>query len=295
MINKSEVLKKVRYIEIKTRRLVEEVLSGAYESAFKGRGIEFHQVRDYTFGDDFRAIDWNTSARTGKLHIKEFIEERELTVILAVDMSGSQFFGTRRLSKIDVIIELCAALGFSAIKNNDRVGLLLFDDEVEKYIPPKKGKKSILRIISDLMNINYSLKRTNIALALKFLNNILKRKSIVFLFSDFFDEGYEKDLILSARKHDFIGFSVFDTFEINPTKATLLSVKDIETGQVGFIDLGSKKEVNQIKKSIDGHLEKVNTFFRKNGIDYISMNSAESYERALISFFKKRERRYHEI
>lgn len=294
-LDKKDILKRVSYIEIKTRRLVDEVLSGAYESVFKGRGIEFHQVRDYVYGDDFRTIDWNTSARTGRLHVKEFVEERELTVILAVDISGSQFFGVELKRKIDMTVEICAALGLSAMKNNDRVGLLLFDDTIRKYIPPKKGKKNILRIIMELINIDYLPRKTDISLALEYLNNIHKRKAIVFMFSDFFNKGFEKDIILTSKKHDFIALSIYDAFEIEPKRSSLITFMDMETGRVNLIDLGSKREILKMKALINEHIEEVSGFFQRNGIDHISIKTDESYEKSLINFFRRREKRLRDI
>ena len=210
-----EILKKVRKIEVKTRRLSDHIFGGEYHSTFKGRGMTFSEVRSYQFGDDVRAIDWNVTARYNEPYIKVFEEERELTMMLMVDVSGSEYFGTTDQFKKDTVTEISATLAFSAIQNNDKVGLILFSDQIELFIPPKKGKSHVLRIIRELIEFKPKSKKTNIAEAFKFLSNVMKKKAIVFILSDFMDSGYEKTLRITAKKHDLTGIRVYDPVERN--------------------------------------------------------------------------------
>ena len=290
-MDRSEVLKKVRYIEISTRKIVNEVLAGAYESIFKGRGIEFSQVREYVYNDDYRIIDWNTSARTGKLHIKEFEEERELTVILAIDVSGSQFYGSSEMSKMDVILQMSAAIGFSAIRNNDRVGLLLFSDTVHKFISPKKGSKNILRVLKEILDSDYSARETNISLAMEYLNNIQKRKAIVFLFSDFYAGNYEKAIAITGRRHDLISIAAFDPLEKELPKAGLVPLRDMETGGIRLIDTSSSRKRRLYREQFEKHIFDIKKMLSRYNIDFIYLMTNENYESALIKFFKSREKR----
>lgn len=287
-----ELLKKVRQIEIRTKGLVNQVFSGEYHSVFKGRGMEFSEVREYQIGDDIRNIDWNVTARFGHPFIKIFEEERELTVILLVDLSGSLAFGSFDSTKQQIAAELSAILAFSALKNNDKVGLILFTDKVEKFIPPKKSKSHTLRIIREVLSFEPSGKGTCLRTALEFMNRAIKKRSIVFLLSDFNDSGYEKILGAVGKKHDLVGIVLSDEREDEIPKLGLLQFVNPETGRKMLIDTsstdfqkwfkGKKKRYNSERKSI----------FMKSRLDVIHINTRESYIRPLVSFFKLRERRW---
>lgn len=283
-----ELLKKVRKIEIKTRRLSDNVFGGEYHSTFKGRGMTFSEVRQYQFGDDVRAIDWNVTARYNEPFVKVFEEERELTLMLVVDVSGSEFFGTGNQFKREVLTEIAATLSFSALQNNDKVGLLLFSDQVELFIPPKKGKTHVLRIIRELLEFQPKSKKTDINTALEFLFGILKKKAIVFLLSDFMDQKYEKTLRIAAKKHDLTGIRVYDKREVEMPNIGLVPMLDSETQKTKWINTASKSVRNQYQKSHKEHVEIFETLFRKNGAGTLHCSLEESYVKKLLSYFKAR-------
>jgi len=283
-----ELLKKVRKIEIKTRRLSDHVFGGEYHSTFKGRGMTFSEVRQYQFGDDVRAIDWNVTARYNEPFVKVFEEERELTLMLVVDVSGSEFFGTGDQFKREVLTEIAATLSFSALQNNDKVGLLLFSDQVELFIPPKKGKTHVLRIIRELLEFQPKSKQTDISIALEFLFGILKKKAIVFLLSDFMDQKYEKTLRIAAKKHDLTGIRIYDKREVEMPNIGLVPMLDSESQKTKWINTASKSVRNQYKKSHQKHVEIFETIFRKNGAGTIHCSLEESYVKKLLSYFKAR-------
>ena len=284
----SELLKKVRKIEIKTRGLSNDIFSGEYHSAFKGRGMSFAEVRPYQYGDDVRNIDWNVTARYNEPFIKTFEEERELTVILLIDVSRSENFGTINVMKSDFITEMAAVLSFSAITNNDKVGVIFFSDHIEKFIPPKKGRSHILRIIRELVGFTPKGKGTDIAEGLRYLSNALKKKCTCFLFSDFIDEGYVDALKMANRKHDLIGVRVYDPMEQRMPDIGLIKMRDAESGGEQWVDTGSRK----LRAAYDTRQHELNEYFKtsftKNGVDMMEIRVDESYIRALHVFFKKR-------
>jgi uncharacterized protein (DUF58 family) len=284
----SELLKKVRKIEIKTKGLSKHIFSGEYHSAFKGRGMSFSEVRNYQYGDDVRNIDWNVTARTGDPHVKVFEEERELTVMLLVDVSRSALFGTVKQLKSEVIIEICALLAFSAINNNDKVGVLFFSDQIEKFIPPKKGRQHILRIIRELLDFEPARQGTDIGLALEYFNNVVKKRSICFILSDFLSQAYEKPLRVAARRHDIVGIHISDRREQELPKVGLIRATDAETGEVRWLDTSSRRVRSEYQKWYQGHLEYFGNSFRKSGADRVSILTSESYVNALLKFFQKR-------
>jgi uncharacterized protein (DUF58 family) len=287
-VETAELLKKVRKIEIKTKGLSRHIFSGEYHSAFKGRGMSFSEVRSYQYGDDVRNIDWNVTARTGEPHIKVFEEERELTVILLVDVSRSAFFGTGEQMKNDMITELCAVLSFSAINNNDKVGVLFFSDQVEKFIPPKKGKQHILRIIRELLDFKPVSKHTNIGLALEYFNNVVKKRCICFMLSDFIADGYDTALRIAARRHDLIGMHIYDPKEQQLPNVGLIRVVDAETGQLKYLDTSSAKVRSAQKEWFDKNRTYFKSAFAKSGADIISLPTDIPYTSQLLNFFKKR-------
>jgi len=287
-VETSELLKKVRKIEIKTKGLSKHIFSGEYHSAFKGRGMSFSEVRDYQYGDDVRNIDWNVTARTGTPHVKIFEEERELTVMLLIDVSQSSFFGTVTQMKNELLTEICAVLAFSAINNNDKVGVLFFSDEVEKFIPPKKGRQHILRIIRELLDFEPVGKSTDIGKALEYFNNVIKKRSISFLLSDFLAKDYENPLRIAAKKHDIIGVQIIDPREEALPNVGLIRAFDAETGQSQWVDTASKKVRNRYAEWFDENLQYFKSTFVKSGADTISIRTNEPYVNALLKFFKKR-------
>lgn len=287
-----ELLKQVRQIEIRTKGLVNQVFSGEYHSVFKGRGMEFSEVREYDFGDDIRNIDWNVTARFGHPYIKIFEEERELTVILLVDLSGSLSFGSIDKTKQQIATELSAILAFSALKNNDKVGLFLFSDKIEKFIPPRKGRKHVLRIIRDLLSFKPAGKTTNIKAALEHMNHAIKKKSIVFLISDFMDEGYEKILRVVGKKHDLIGIVINDQREKSIPKMGLVKFTDAETGQERWIDTSSTKVQKWIRQYYDKLISERKKLFITSRLDSIEIKTGENYVIPLVNFFRLRERRW---
>jgi len=283
-----ELLKKVRKIEIKTRRLSDHIFGGEYHSTFKGRGMTFSEVRQYQYGDDIRAIDWNVTARTNEPYIKVFEEERELTMMLMVDISASKLFGTQNQFKEEMVTEIAATLAFSALQNNDKIGVILFSDEIELYIPPKKGKSHVLRIIRELIEFTPKSKKTDLAGALKFLSSVMKKKAIVFILSDFITDDYSQTLKIAGRKHDVTGFRVFDKHEQEMPNLGMVNFKDAETGYVKTINTGSKKVRDHYAKF---HREKANYFqeaFRKSGSGVINCRTDEDYVKKLLGYFKTR-------
>ncbi|MEX0968553.1 MAG: DUF58 domain-containing protein [Bacteroidia bacterium] len=284
-----ELIKKVRRIEIKTRGISNQVFSGEYHSAFKGRGMSFSEVRAYQYGDDVRNIDWNVTARFNQPFIKIFEEERELTVLLMIDVSESSFFGTSVQMKNELITEICAVLSFSAITNNDKVGVIFFSSKIEKFIPPMKGKTHILRIIRELLEVRPTAKGTDIGEALKFMNNVMKKRSIVFLISDFIDHNYEQPINIASRKHDIVGIKVYDEREKTLPQMGLIVMTDAETGQVMMIDTGSENIRNRYARYYAEHDIYFREIFRKCGLDILKLRTDLPYIRELMNFFKKRE------
>ena len=287
-----EIIRKIKGIELRTKRLVNDVFSGEYHSVFKGRGIEFAEVREYGIGDDIRLIDWNVTARTGHPYIKTFDEERELTVMLLVDASGSGLFGSRGTFKEDLAAEVSAVLAFSAIKNNDRVGLVMFTDRIELYIPPQKGKKHVLRVIREILYFKPQGTLTNISGAIEHISRILKRKSIVFLISDFFDSGFESALSIAARKHDLIAVTISDEREEALSDSGVIALEDAETGQVCLVDTSSKKLRKKYWQYMLRRRSELSELFKRNGVDQIPLRTGKVYENELVRFFKKRMRQY---
>ena len=284
----SELLKKVRKIEIKTKGLSKQIFSGEYQSAFKGRGMSFSEVRNYQYGDDIRNIDWNVTARTGDPHIKIFEEEREMTVMMLVDISPSSFFGTQVQLKNELITELSAVLAFSAINNNDKVGVLFFSDQIEKYIPPKKGKQHILRIIRELINIEPEGKGTDLGLAIQYINNIQKKRSTCFILSDFMTQGYEAPLKVAARRHDLIGMHILDPREEELPNVGLVRAYDSETGIDTWIDTAMPAVRRKYKEWFVENHNYFNKTFLRSGADTVSIKTNEPYINTLLKFFKKR-------
>ena len=283
-----EILKKVKRIEIRTRGLVDSFFGGEYHSSFKGRGMTFSEVREYQPGDDVRLIDWNVTARSGNPFIKVFEEERELTVFLLVDISSSGSFGSENYLKKTVGAEIASVLGFSAIKNNDKVGLILFSNDIVKYIPPKKGKSHVLRVIRELIYTDSKGRGTSISNALDFVMKVSKRKSVVFLLSDFIDENYWDSLKIVNRKHDFVGIKISDPFEVNFPNVGMLKAEDPETGSVFWIDTSNYSD---LKNMNDSNRKKVDSFLKrtkKSGIDIVSISTSNDYIEPLMKFFKKR-------
>jgi len=287
-----ELLKQVRQIEIKTKGIVNQILSGEYHSVFKGRGMEFSEVREYQFGDDIRNIDWNVTARFGHPFIKIFEEERELTVILMVDLSGSLIFGTVEKTKQQVAAELSAVLAFSAMKNNDKVGLILFTDKIEKFVPPRKGRRHVLRIIREVLSFEPVGKNTNLKTALEYMNNAIKKRSIAFLLSDFMNVGYEKILRVVGKKHDLIGIVLNDEREVSIPKMGLVKFVDSETGEERVIDTNSPKLQKMIKENYTQNIERRKSLFTSSRIDSIEIKTGQNYVKPLVQFFRLRERRW---
>ena len=288
-----EILKKVRQIEIRTKNIVNDFFGGDYHSNFKGRGMTFSEVREYVPGDDVRSIDWNVTARTGKPHLKIFEEERELSVLILIDVSSSGVFGSKKNLKIDLGVEIAAMLSFSAIKNNDKVGLALFSDKIEKYIPPKKGKKHVLRLITDIVNHDFenSNKRTSIKTAIDFANKISKRKSVIFLISDFIDDNFWNELKFLNFKNDVIGLQIYDSYERNFPNLGIINIHDSETGENTWIDTTNKKIRDKFQKN---SIEKLNSFSKKCkniGFDLIQISTDDDYIKFLMQFFRSRAKR----
>ena len=283
-----EILKKVRKIEIKTRRLSDHIFSGEYHSSFKGRGMTFSEVRQYQFGDDIRSIDWNVTARYNEPFVKVFEEERELTMVLMVDVSGSEFFGTTDQFKRETLTEISATLAFSAIQNNDKVGLLLFSDQIELFIPPKKGKTHVLRIIRELIEFHPKSKKTDITQALRYLSNVMKKKAIVFILSDFMDDNYDNALKIVGRKHDVTGIRVYDKYEEEIPKLGMVPMLDSETGKTILVDTNSKKVRTKYRSNYLQTVDYFENTFRRSGSGVINTRIDESYVKKLLGYFKRK-------
>lgn len=287
-----EIIKQVRQIEIRTKGLVNQVFSGEYHSVFKGRGMEFSEVREYQFGDDIRNIDWNVTARFDHPFIKVFEEERELTVMLLADLSGSLVFGSIDKTKQRIAAELSAILAFSALKNNDKVGLILFTDQIEKFVPPRKGRSHVLRIIREVLSFEPRGNQTDIRGALEYFNHTIKKRSIAFLISDFMDEGYDKILRIVGKKHDLIGITLNDPREKELPKAGLIQMRDAETGEIRFIDTSSKRVRDEFYTYLKYNEEKRKALFLSSRTDAIEIDTGKSYIKPLVDFFRVRERRW---
>jgi uncharacterized protein (DUF58 family) len=286
-----EILKKVRMVELKTRGLVNQVFSGEYHSVFKGRGIDFSEVREYQYGDDIRNIDWNVSARFNHPYLKVFEEERELTVMLLVDFSRSGDFGTATQLKNEVATEICAVLAFSAIKNNDKVGLLLFTDRIEKFVPPKKGKAHILRILRELVSFKPTGTGTDISGALEYFNRVINKRCIAFLISDFVDSGFDKIVGSLSRRHDLIAIEIIDPREVELPSVGLVKLRDAESGEERWVDTGSEEVREGFHRFWREHREEYHKFFVRNRVDSITIRVDKPYIKPIVDFFKLRERR----
>lgn len=286
-----EILEKVRLIEIRSRNVVNDLFAGEYHSAFKGRGMEFAEVREYLRGDDVRTIDWNVTARTGSPYVKVFDEEREQTVMLLVDASASGAFGSVRQMKGEVGVEISALLAFAAIKNNDRVGLLIFTDVVEVFVPPKKGRKHVLRVIRELLYFQPQGKRTSITNALDYLEKVLHRRSVVFLISDFIDEHYERSLQLMRRRHDLVAVSLFDPRERALPDVGFINLQDAETGEQFLVDSGRQEVRAYFARQQQQEDERRRALFLRNGVDEVSIDITKSYVDPLVRLFHARVRR----
>jgi len=291
----SELLKKVRKIEIKTRGLSSQIFSGEYHSAFKGRGMAFSEVREYQPGDDIRSIDWNVTARLNHPYVKVFEEERELTVMLLVDISASGDFGTRQQFKKELITELCAVLSFSAIQNNDKIGVIFFTDQIEKFIPPKKGKSHILRIIRELIEFEPEHHKTNMGEALRYFTNVIKKRSIAFLISDFMDFNREKTfedaLKIAAKKHDVVGLKIYDERETMLPEIGLITIRDAETGRMRWIDTSGKKARNDYHAWWNAREKYLSELFVRSGVQRVNLRTDQNYVQPLMNFFKSRGRK----
>lgn len=285
----TELLKKVRQIEIKTRGLSRNIFAGQYHSAFKGRGMAFSEVREYQYGDDVRDIDWNVTARYNKPFIKVFEEERELTVMIMVDVSASQDFGTQNAPKRDIVTEIAATLAFSAIQNNDKIGVIFFSDKIEKFIPPKKGKKHILYIIRELLTFEGESKKTDVGMALKYLTNVIKKRCTTFMISDFIDTNdYDNALTIANRKHDIVALQIYDRLETALPKVGLMKVTDAESGSEQWIDTSSRKVRDLYQQWWSKRQQEMQLRFNKSKVDNISVCTDEDYVKALMLLFKKR-------
>ncbi|MEJ2204287.1 MAG: DUF58 domain-containing protein [Gemmatimonadota bacterium] len=286
-----EILKKVRRIEISTRGLVNEVLSGEYHSVFKGRGMNFAEVREYQYGDDIRSIDWNVTARTGAPFVKVFEEERELTVMLAVDVSASGEFGTRERLKGELAVEICALLAFSAIKNQDKVGLIIFSDHVEKYVPPRKGKRHVLRVLRELLFHRPAGRGTDIGAALDYLNRVQRKRAVTFLVSDFRDDGFQKALAVSGRRHDLVAVRVGDAREEEIPAVGLLELEDPETGERIVVNTSDARFREAFSRRERSGRDALDRTFRRSKVDVIDVRTGEPYVQPLMRFFQERARR----
>ena len=283
-----EIFKNIRRIEIRTRKIVNNLFSGEYQSVFKGQGMEFDEVREYQFGDDVRLIDWNVTARMGSPYIKKFCEERELTVMLVVDASASGEFGTFEQMKGEIAVEICALLAFSAIKNNDRVGLLIFTDRIEKFVPPKKGRSHVLRVIRELLYFRPEGRGTDIANALDYMNKVIRRRSVVFVISDFLAEGWERPLQVANKKHDTVAIALSDPREKSLPDVGLIELEDAETGEVLLLDTSSpelRKEFAKEARKASLRREKI---FKLRDVDFIEIGTGKSYVDPLVQFFRRR-------
>ena len=283
-----ELLKKVRKIEIKTRRLSDHVFGGEYHSTFKGRGMTFSEVRKYQYGDDVRNIDWNVTARYNDPHIKIFEEERELTMMLIVDVSGSKLFGTEKQLKNEFVTEIAATLAFSATQNNDKIGLILFTNQIELYIPPKKGRSHVLRIIRELIEFKAINKQTNISDALRFLSSVIKKRAIVFVLSDFIDYNYDYTLKIASKKHDVTGLRIYDKSEMTIPNLGLVQMIDQERGKSMIVNTSLKSTRENYKNQFIAQQNYFETSFKKSGAGYLSCRLDQSYVKKLLGYFKQR-------
>lgn len=286
-----DILKKVRKIEIKTRGLSRNIFSGQYHSAFKGKGMTFSEVREYQYGDDIRNIDWNVTARFNNPFVKVFEEEREMTVMLLIDVSGSNEFGTQQQLKEDMITEIAAVLSFSAIQNNDKVGVIFFSDRVEKFIPPKKGTSHILRIIRELIDFRPQSQQTDVAEALRYFTNVVKKRATTFILSDFLDEGFEDALKIASRKHDLCAIRIFDVRETEVPPVGLVQFYDKEQGKALWVDTSSQETRKAIARWWRDKNESLKTLFAKSGIDEAVIRTDQDYVPPLVKMFKRREAR----
>ncbi len=287
----SEMIKKIKRIEIRTSRIVQEAIAGRYVSAFKGRGMEFEEVRPYSDGDDVRTIDWNVSARIGSPHVKLFREERELTVFLAIDVSGSLAFGSREKSKRELVAEVAATLAFSATRNNDKVGLLLFSDRIERFVPPRKGRSHVLRIVRDLLAHTPSGTGTNIAEALEELNRIQKRRAVVFVVSDFLDDGWERPMAIAKRRHDVIPVSIFDRMERELPNVGFVELTDDETNERVIVDTASRKVRAEFKRQAELRALQIELALRRLKIEPLLIETGVDFVEPMTAYFRKREAR----
>jgi uncharacterized protein (DUF58 family) len=285
-----EILRKVRRIEIRTRKLVNDSLAGGYHSVFKGRGMEFSEVREYQFGDDVRTIDWNVTSRMGHPYIKKYVEERELTVILVVDVSGSNRFGSTAQVKSEVMAEICALLAFSATRNNDRVGLILFTDRVEKFVPPRKGRRHVLRVVREILYHEPEGRGTDIAGALDYLGRLVRRRAVVFLVSDFLAKAYESSLRITNRVHDMVALVVQDPRESELPDVGLIALEDAETGQVRVADTSPAGLRARFREAAAERLAARQSLFRRLSIDSVELATDRPYDVPLIRFFQERAR-----
>jgi len=286
-----EIMRRVRRLEIRTRRLVDESLAGSYHSVFRGRGMEFAEVREYVPGDDVRTVDWNVSARMGHLYVKKFSEERELTVVLMADVSASERFGTATTTKLRMAAEISALLVFSAIRNNDRVGLLLFSDRVEQFLPPRKGREHGLRVLRDLLTLEPQGRGTRIGSALEYLQRVVTKRAVIFLVSDFQDDGFDRAMRVAAQKHDLVAIALEDPRETTLPEVGLVSVVDPETGERGVLDCSSAR----VRQAYTEHAQRSRVLLRdtmrRTGVDLLELSTGEDYEMPLVRFFRERARR----
>jgi len=287
-----ELIKKIRQIQIYTSRAVNASFAGQYESVFKGRGMQFDEVREYMPGDDIRSIDWNVTARTGKPYIKRFVEEREMTVMFVVDLSASGDFGTVNKMKNELAAEFCAVLAFAASKNNDKVGLLIFTDRIELYIPPKKGSRHVLRLIRELLCFKMPRRRTNIPMAIDYLAKVIRKRATVFLVSDFIETDFKKPMSLLNRRHDVVAVPVRDRAEVELPSAGIIEFQDAETGEIILIDTSSGRFRKQYKNRSGQRFDELKNTLRSINIDCININTDKPYIHDLIEFFHMRRRRY---
>jgi uncharacterized protein (DUF58 family) len=286
-----ELLKKVRKVEIKTKGLCSQLFSGEYHSAFKGRGMSFTDVREYQIGDEIRSIDWNVTARMNHPYVKVFEEDRELIVLLMVDVSESSLFGTLKQFKRDLITEISAVLAYSAIKNNDKAGVIFFSDKIEKFIPPKKGRSHILRIIRELIDVEPSSKGTDLNAAFEFMNNVLKKQAVVFILSDFIAHPYESMLRITTRKHDVVGIHIYDKREVELPDIGLINIMDSESGATMCVDSTNAKVRQAYAKRFTERVVNFQTIFSKNGADTVSISTRDNYIRMLMLLFERRTKR----
>ena len=286
-----ELLKKVRKIEIKTKGLSNHIFSGEYHTAFKGKGMAFSEVREYQPGDDVRSIDWNVTARYNNPFVKVFEEEREMTVILLIDLSGSSDFGTKNQLKREVATEISAVLSFSAIHNNDKIGVIFFSDKIEKFIPPKKGKSHILRIIRELITFKSESKKTNIQIALKYFNNVIKKRAVCFIISDFMDKGFDKSLKIAKNKHDVIALRIHDEREESLIDVGMIKIRDTENGDLRWIDTSNKNLRDQFQQNYHNFEKDLKQTLQNSGVDHIDISTGKDYIKPLKNFFKNRGKR----